>query len=76
MIVVGNNRHDLARPVICASSSNEPGAFSAIVRKSSRLPAESTLANDSVEVNQTLGSPGTARCSPHAIRMVRAFISP
>jgi hypothetical protein len=48
------DRFDLALPVIRATSSSEPGAFSAITRSSSRFPAERTLANDSVEVNQTL----------------------
>ena len=49
-------RLDLAFPVIRASSSSEPGACSAMTRSSSRLPAERTLAKDSVEVNQTFGS--------------------
>ncbi len=50
------DRFDLALPVMRASSSSEPGAFSAMTRNSSRLPADRTLAKDSVEVNQTLGS--------------------
>jgi hypothetical protein len=53
-----------------ASSSSEPGAFSAMTRSRSRFPAERTLANDSVEVNQTLGSSAATR----ATAMV-AFIS-
>jgi hypothetical protein len=47
-------RLDCALPVMRASSSSEPGAFSAMTRSSSRLPADSTLAKDLVEVNQTL----------------------
>jgi len=39
------------------------------------LPADSTLAKDSVEVNHTFGSPGAIRCSPRATAMVRAFMS-
>jgi hypothetical protein len=35
---------DLALPVIRANSSSEPGAFSAITRNGSRLPADCTLA--------------------------------
>ena len=49
---------DFFRPLNLASSSRELGALSAMIWSSSRLPAESTLANDSVEVNQTFGSPG------------------
>lgn len=44
---------DLALPAIRASSSSEPGAFAAMTRSSSRLPADRTLAKDSVEANQT-----------------------
>jgi hypothetical protein len=40
-----------------------------------RLPADKTLAKDSVEVNQTFGSSGETRRSPRATAMVRAFIS-
>ncbi len=47
-----------------ASSSSEPGAFSAMVRSSSRLPAERTLAKNSVEVNQTFGSLAAIRLLP------------
>src|ERR1700733_1815478 len=47
-----------------ASSSSELGAFSAMTRNSSRLPADSTLAKDSVEVNQTFGSFDETRRSP------------
>jgi hypothetical protein len=43
--------------VIGAKSSSEFGASLAMTRSSSRLPADSILANDSVEVNQTFGSP-------------------
>jgi hypothetical protein len=39
------------------------------------LPADKTLAKDSVEVNQTFGSWGDTRRSPRATAMVRAFIS-
>jgi hypothetical protein len=69
------DRLDLALPVIRAGSSRELGAFSAMTRSSSRLPADKTLAKDSVEVNQTFGSLGATRRSPRATAMVRAFIS-
>ena len=69
------DRFDLALPVIRASSSSEPGAFSAMTRSRSRLPADKTLAKDSVEVNQTFGSSAATRRSPRATAMVRAFIS-
>jgi hypothetical protein len=61
------DRFDLARPVICASASSEPGAFSAMIRKSSRLPAEKTLAKDSVEVNQSDAM--LAARDPHGARL-------
>ncbi len=60
----------MALPVIRASSSSEPGAFSAMTRSSSRLPADNTLAKDSVEVNQTLGSSALTRRSPRATAIV------
>jgi hypothetical protein len=67
---------DFALPVIRASSSSEAGVFSAMTRNSSRLPADRTLAKDSVEVNQTFGSSAaTRRPPPRATAMVRAFIS-
>jgi hypothetical protein len=53
-----------ALPVIRASSSSEPGNRSTITRKRSRFPTERTLANDSVEVNQTFGSSGSMRRAP------------
>jgi hypothetical protein len=53
----------------------ELGAFSAMTHSRSRLPADKTLAKDSVEVNQTFGSLGATRRSPRATAMVRAFIS-
>ena len=53
----------------------EPGAFSAMIRSSSRLPADRTLAKDSVEVNQTFGSSAATRRTPRATAMVRPFIS-
>jgi len=59
-------RLDFALPVIRASSSSEPGAFSAMTRSSSRLPADRTFAKGSVEVNQTLGSSAATRRSPPA----------
>jgi hypothetical protein len=46
-----------------------------MARSNSRLPADSTLAKDSVEVNQTFGSFGATRRFPRATAMVRAFIS-
>ena len=58
------DRLDFALPVMRASSSSDPGACSTITRNRSRLPAERTLAKDSVEVNQTFGSSGAMRCSP------------
>jgi hypothetical protein len=56
--IVGSvlDRLDFALPVIRASSSSEPGACSTMTRSRSRLPAESTLAKDSVELNHTFGS--------------------
>ncbi len=48
------DRLDFALPVMRANSSSERGAFSAMTRSSSRLPAERTLAKDS----QTFGLPG------------------
>jgi hypothetical protein len=69
------DRFDFARPVTCANSSSEPGACSAMIRSRSRLPAESTLAKDSVEVNQTFGSSAATRRCPRATAIVRAFIS-
>ena len=42
------DRFDFALPVIGAGSFSEPGACSTITRNRSRLPADSTLANDSV----------------------------
>ena len=68
------DRLDFALPVIRASSSSEPGAFSAMTRCSSRLPADKTLAKDSVEVNQTFGSLDGMRRTPRATAMVRAVI--
>jgi hypothetical protein len=50
------DRLDFALPVIRASSSSEPGALSAMTRSNSRLPADNTLAKDSVEVNHSFGS--------------------
>jgi ribbon-helix-helix CopG family protein len=47
-----------------ANSSSERGAFSAMTRSSSRLPADRILANDSVEVNQTFGASFATRRSP------------
>src|SRR5882724_5089560 len=64
MVLSVRERLDLALPVIRASSSREPGAFSAMTRSNSRLPADKTLAKDSVEVNHTLGSFGATRRSP------------
>jgi hypothetical protein len=69
------DRLDLALPVRRAKSSSEPGDFSAITRSSSRLPAYRTLAKDSVEVNQTVGSWDAIRRSPRATARVRDFIS-
>jgi hypothetical protein len=69
------DRLDFALPVMRASSSSELGVFSAMTRSSWRLPADKTLAKDSVEVNQTFGSLGDARRSPRATAIVRAFIS-
>jgi len=46
-----------------------------MIRSRSRLPAESTLAKDSVKVNQTFGSSARTRRLPRAIAIVRAFIS-
>ena len=67
------DRLDFALPVIRASSSSDPGACSTITRNRSRLPADSTLAKDSVEVNHTFGSSGAIRRSRRATAMVRAF---
>ncbi|MFC3528856.1 hypothetical protein ACFOMH_11775 [Paracoccus mangrovi] len=75
MVFRVRERLEPARPVISASSSSDAGALSAMMRSSSRLPADRTLAKDSVEVNHTFGSPGVGFSSPRAIRMVRAFIS-
>jgi len=46
-----------------------------MTRSSSRLPADNTLAKDSVEVNHTFGSSAAMRRSPRATAIVRAFIS-
>lgn len=48
------DRFDLVRPVIRANSSSELGASLAMTCSSSRLPADRTLANDSVEVTRPL----------------------
>src|SRR5207302_8824883 len=64
MVFRVRDRFDFAFPVIRASSSREPGACSAITRSRSRLPADSTLAKDSVEVNRTFGSSGAMRKDP------------
>src|SRR5208337_2462138 len=64
MVFSVRDKFDLARPVILANSSSELGASLAMTRSSSQLPADSTLANDSVEVNQTLGSSAAMRRAP------------
>jgi hypothetical protein len=46
-----------------------------MTRSNSRLPADKTLAKDSVEVNHTFGSSPAPRRSPRATAMVRAFMS-
>src|SRR6266478_4102578 len=73
MVFRVRDRFDFVFPVIRASSSREPGACSAITRSTSRLPADSTLAKDSVEVNHTFGSSGAMRCLPRATARVRAL---
>jgi len=60
----------------CPAPTEQPGAFSAMTRSSSRLPADRTLAKDSVEVNQTSGSPAVTRRSPRATAMVRVEADP
>ena len=64
MVFRVRDRFDFAFPVIRASSSREPGACSAITRSRSRLPADSNLAKDSVEVKRTFGSSGAMRKDP------------
>ena len=75
MVFNVRDRFDFARPLIRVGSSSEPGASSAMIRRSSRLPFDRTLAKDSVEVNHTFGSPAAMRRWPDAAAMVRAFIS-
>jgi hypothetical protein len=50
MVFNVRDRFDFARPVIRANSSSELGASLAMICSSSRLPADSTLANNSAEV--------------------------
>src|SRR5258707_4532523 len=69
MVLSVRERLDLALPVIRASSSSEPGAFSAMTRSSSRLPADKTLANDSVEVAELFAH--AARAGRRAAGRVR-----
>lgn|SRR6185312_2284588 len=61
MVFSVRDRLDFARPVMAANSSSDSGERRAMVASSSRFPAESTLANDSVHVNQTLGSSAEIR---------------
>src|SRR5260370_33068500 len=75
MVFNVRDRFDLARPVIRANSSSELGASLAMTCSSSRLPADRTLANDSVEVNQTFGSSAAMRRAPRATAIVRHLIS-
>jgi len=61
MVFKVRDRFDFALPVIRANSSSESGACSMITHSCVRLPADSTLAKDSVEVNQIFGSAGATR---------------
>jgi len=49
------DQFDFARPVKHASSSSESDTLSAMICKSSRLPAHSAFAKNCGDVNQTLG---------------------
>ena len=60
------DRFDLALPGDPRELVERAGVFPAMIRSSSRFPADRTLAKDSVEVNQTFGSLAATRHSRRA----------
>jgi hypothetical protein len=60
---------------VSGRASSTHHAFRAVMRSSSRLPADKNFTKDSVEVKWVFGSFGGTRCSPHVTAIRWAFIS-